>query len=88
LPGDFAALRAALKPLVGGDLARVVFVSLRRSGTRRTARPAPAERAGFDIHPASPSTASAARDHALRHDEFFPGSSARAVRRRRRVRRG
>ena len=27
LPGDFVRLRAALKPLVGGDLSRVVYVS-------------------------------------------------------------
>ena len=27
LPGNFAKLRAALKPMVGGDLSRVVFVS-------------------------------------------------------------
>ncbi len=27
LPGNFARLRAALKPMLGGDLSRVVFVS-------------------------------------------------------------
>src|SRR4029453_19326218 len=27
LPGNFAKLRGALKPMVGGDLSRVVFVS-------------------------------------------------------------
>ena len=32
LPGNFAKLRAALKPMVGGDLSRVVFVSYGNPG--------------------------------------------------------
>jgi hypothetical protein len=51
LPGEFAKLRAALKPLVGGDLSRVVFVSYGHPGLLGGA-PCPGGRDGFDIHPA------------------------------------
>ena len=42
LPGNFAKLRAALKPLVGGDLSRVVFVSYGNPALPPRQRPAPA----------------------------------------------
>ncbi len=52
LPGNFAKLRAALKPYVGGDLSRVVFVTygnpVLTSGTTLCA----GGRDGFDVHPA------------------------------------
>jgi len=52
LPGDFARLRAALKPLVGGNLARVVFVSYGHPALAAPDRPCPGGRDGFDVHPA------------------------------------
>ena len=51
LPSAFAKLRAALKPLIGGDLSRVVFVSYGHPGLLGGA-PCPGGRDGFDIHPA------------------------------------
>ncbi len=51
LPAAFAKLRAALKPLIGGDLSRVVFVSYGHPGLLAGA-PCPGGRDGFDIHPA------------------------------------
>jgi lysophospholipase L1-like esterase len=50
LPRGFAKLRQALKPLVGGDLARVVYVSYANPALANGA-PCPGGRAGFDIHP-------------------------------------
>jgi hypothetical protein len=50
LPQGFARLRQALKPLVGGDLARVVYVSYANPALADGA-PCPGGRAGFDIHP-------------------------------------
>jgi lysophospholipase L1-like esterase len=48
LPQDFAKLREALKPVVGGELARVVFVSYANPALGACA----SGRDGFDIHPA------------------------------------
>jgi len=50
LPQGFAKLRQALKPLVGGDLARVVYVAYANPALANGA-PCPGGRAGFDIHP-------------------------------------
>jgi hypothetical protein len=52
LPADFARLRAALKPLVGGNLARVVFVSYGNPALAAPDTPCPGGRDGFDVHPA------------------------------------
>jgi lysophospholipase L1-like esterase len=52
LPGNFARLRAALKPMVGGDLSRVVFVSYGHPALRPDGSPCPGGQAGFDVHPA------------------------------------
>jgi hypothetical protein len=52
VPSDFARLRTALKPLVGGDLSRVVFVSYADPGSKAEGTPCPGGRDGFDIHPA------------------------------------
>jgi hypothetical protein len=52
LPGNFAKLRAALKPLVGGNLARVVFVSYGNPALAAPNTPCPGGRDGFDVHPA------------------------------------
>ncbi|MES2750267.1 MAG: hypothetical protein V4661_02740 [Pseudomonadota bacterium] len=50
LPQGFSKLRQALKPLVGGDLSRVVFVSYANPSLLNGV-PCPGGRAGFDIHP-------------------------------------
>jgi hypothetical protein len=51
LPGDFVKLRTALKPLVGGDLHRVVFVSYGHPALQANGSPCPGGRDGFDVHP-------------------------------------
>ena len=50
-PAGFAKLRQTLKPMVAGDLARVVFVSYGNPAMERGAA-CPGGRDGFDIHPA------------------------------------
>jgi lysophospholipase L1-like esterase len=50
LPQGFSKLRGALKPLVGGDMSRVVYVSY-ANPTLADGAPCPGGRAGFDIHP-------------------------------------
>ncbi len=52
LPAQFARLRAALKPLVGGNLSRVVFVSYANPAMQAPGTPCPGGRDGLDIHPA------------------------------------
>lgn len=51
LPRDFGKLRQALKPFVGGDLSRVIYVSYANPSLLNGV-PCPGGRAGFDIHPA------------------------------------
>jgi lysophospholipase L1-like esterase len=52
LPREFAKLRTALKPLVGGNLERVVFVSYGHPALAPNGGPCPGGRDGFDVHPA------------------------------------
>jgi hypothetical protein len=52
LPNDFTKLRAALKPLVGGNLARVVFVSYGHPALAGPNTACTGGRGGFDVHPA------------------------------------
>ena len=52
LPQDFSRLRNALKPLVGDDLERVVFVSYGHPALSQDGGPCPGGRSGFDVHPA------------------------------------
>jgi hypothetical protein len=52
LPGNFAKLRAALKPMVGGDLSRVVFVSYGNPALRPDGSACGGGQSGFDVHPA------------------------------------
>ncbi len=52
LPGDFQKLRAALKPFVGGDLARVVYVSYGHPALQAAGTSCAGGRDGFDVHPA------------------------------------
>ncbi|MEA2879210.1 MAG: hypothetical protein QOF14_4406 [Hyphomicrobiales bacterium] len=51
LPGGFAKLRTALKPMVGGDLSRVVFVSYGHPALRQDGTPCGGGQVGFDVHP-------------------------------------
>jgi hypothetical protein len=51
LPGAFAKLRAALKPLVGGNLGRVVFTTYGHLALGENGAPCPGGRDGFDVHP-------------------------------------
>jgi hypothetical protein len=51
LPRDFAKLRGALKPMVGGDLSRVVFVSYGHPALRADGSPCGGGQTGFDVHP-------------------------------------
>src|SRR6185295_17611679 len=44
--------RAALKPLVGGNLSRVVYVSYGNPALAAPNTPCPGGRDGFDVHPA------------------------------------
>ena len=52
LPDQFARLRSALKPFVGGHLARVVFVSYANPAMQAPDKPCPGGRDGLDVHPA------------------------------------
>jgi hypothetical protein len=52
LPGNFARLRAALKPFVDGDLSRVVYVSYGNPALAGPDTPCPGGSDGFDVHPA------------------------------------
>lgn len=52
LPADFVKLRAALKPLVGGNMARVVFVSYANPALTGPETLCPGGLDGFDVHPA------------------------------------
>ena len=52
LPASFGKLRAALRPMVGGDLSRVVFVSYGHPALRADGSPCTGGQAGFDVHPA------------------------------------
>jgi hypothetical protein len=80
LPGEFARLRAALKPLVGGDLARVVFVSYANPAMQAEGKPCPGGRDGLDVHPAfaaDPGRLRAAADFV--NGEFLPKLKALAT---------
>jgi hypothetical protein len=69
LPGGFLKLRQALKPLLGGDLSRVLYVSYGNPALVAGGTPCPGGRDGFDVHPAL-----AADPGRLRHAVDFVGS--------------
>lgn len=52
LPSDFAKVRVALKPFLGGNLSRVVFVTYGNPTLASPNNVCPGGRAGFDVHPA------------------------------------
>jgi hypothetical protein len=79
LPAAFARLRAALKPMVGGDLSRVVFVTYAHPGLLGGA-PCPGGRDGFDIHPAFVVDPGRSQDVAkFVGDQFLPKLKALAL---------
>jgi hypothetical protein len=51
LPDEFAQLRTALKPYVGGNLERVVFVSYSNPAMQAAGKPCQGGRDGLDVHP-------------------------------------
>ena len=80
LPGDFSRLRAALKPLVGGDLSRVVFVSYGHPALAAPGTPCPGGRDGFDVHPGFGADATRLRQVAdFVSGEFLPKIKALAL---------
>ncbi len=80
LPQGFGKLREALKPLVGGDLSHVVYVSY-ANPTLAGGAPCPGGRAGFDIHPSFNAAAAAAGQRVGLRAERIPAAAegARAV---------
>ena len=52
LPDEFAQLRSALKPYVGGNLNRVVYVSYGDPAEQAENKPCPGGRDGLDVQPA------------------------------------
>jgi hypothetical protein len=80
LPDDFVKLRAALKPLVGGNLARVVFVSYGNPALAAPNTPCAGGRDGFDVHPAFAADGERLRDVAeFVAREFLPKIKALAL---------
>jgi hypothetical protein len=79
LPQSFGKLRAALKPLVGNDLSRVVFVSYANPALSGGA-PCAGGKAGFDVHPsfnADPRRLAAVAGYV--QNEFLPRLKAIAL---------
>lgn len=64
LPDSLTQLRTALKPYVGGDLSRVVYVSYGNPAMADTDKPCPGGRDGLDVHPAFGADAQRLRDAA------------------------
>lgn len=80
LPDDFARLRAALKPLIGGNLSRVVYVSYANPAMLSATEPCPGGRDGLDIHPAFGADAGRLRDAAnFVNTKFLPALKALAT---------
>jgi hypothetical protein len=80
LPAEFARLRAALKPFVGGNLARVVFVSYANPAMQAPGKPCPGGRDGLDIHPAFSADPKRLREAAdFVDNKFLPAIKALAT---------
>jgi lysophospholipase L1-like esterase len=79
LPGNFAKARAALKPLVGGNLVRVVYVTYGNPALAGPDTPCPGGRDGFDVHPAFAADGERLRDAVdFVSRKFLPGVKALA----------
>jgi hypothetical protein len=80
LPQSFSRLREALKPLVGGDLSRVVYASYADPALSNGGTPCPGGRAGFDIHPSfNANPQRLAKVEAYVENEFLPQLRALAL---------
>ena len=80
LPGNFAKLRAALKPFVGGDLSRVVFVTYGNPALTSGNTLCSGGRDGFDVHPAfSANTARLQQVSDFLGGQFLPKLKALAL---------
>ena len=80
LPDAFGQMRTALKPYVGGNLARVVFVSYGNPALAAPDKPCPGGRDGLDVHPAFGADAERLRAAAEFVDKkFLPGLKALAT---------
>jgi len=80
LPQDFAKLREALKPLVGGDLSHVIYTAYANPALSDGGTPCPGGRAGFDIHPAfNAAPQRLANVAGYVQDEFLPQLKALAL---------
>jgi lysophospholipase L1-like esterase len=80
LPQAFAKLREALKPLVGGDLSRIIYTAYANPALSDGGALCPGGRAGFDIHPsfnAQPQRLAAVSGFV--QDEFLPQLKALAL---------
>ena len=73
LPGAFSQLRTALKPYVGGNLQRVVYVSYGNPAMQSDNQPCGGGRDGLDVHPAFGADAERLHDAALFvENKFLP----------------
>ena len=80
LPDEFAQLRATLKPFVGGNLGRVVFVSYPNPAMQAPDRPCAGGRDGLDVHPAFGADSERLRAAAqFVQTKFLPGIRALAT---------
>jgi hypothetical protein len=80
LPASFAKLRAALGPLLGGRLDRVVFTSYGHPALTPDGGPCPGGRDGLDVHPAFNANAERMRRVALFvQNRFLPAIKALAT---------
>jgi hypothetical protein len=79
LPGDFARLRDALRPLVGGAMDHVVYTTYGNPALGPDG-PCPASRDGFDVHPAfGVDGERLRRTVSFVQDRFFPALKALAT---------
>jgi hypothetical protein len=80
VPPNFAKLRTALKPLVGGNLSRVVYVTYGHPALQAAGQPCPGGPAGFDVHPAFNADPARLREVAnYVSDKFLPRIRALAT---------
>src|SRR5438477_7269188 len=80
LPQNFGRMREALKPLIGGELSHVVYVSYANPTLAAGGTPCPGGRAGFDIHPSfNAAPQRLANVSAYVQNEFLPQLKALAT---------
>jgi lysophospholipase L1-like esterase len=80
LPDRLIRLRAALKPFIGGNLGRIVFVSYANPAMQSGDKTCPGGRDGFDIHPAFSADVGRLRATAeFVNNKFLPGIKALAT---------